>query len=139
MVWRTLVPRSRVRYTARAHAQPRPRHPIERRLTRLRARGMLLLLGLAGCGTPPDGWLYATRVGSTSAVIAWTGFGATLRCDAEGHAVLGRGWVAKLDEAAAARGKVARAVEEQVAGHVERVRERLASIERRLELHDKKT
>ena len=76
-----------MRYTARAHAQPRPRRRIERRLTPLRARGVLLLLGLVGCGTPPDGWLYATRVTSTSAVVAWTGFGATLGCRAAGERV----------------------------------------------------
>jgi hypothetical protein len=47
-----------------------------------------LLLGLAGCGTPPDGWLYTTRVGPTSAVVAWTGHAAALRCrDAAGAAV----------------------------------------------------
>ena len=56
----------------------------------------------------------------------------------EGHAVLGRGWLAKLDQVAADRSKLVRGVEDQVAGYAERVRERLKAIDRRLELKGKK-
>ena len=40
----------------------------------------MLLLGALGCQAPPAGWLYTTRVGPTSAIVAWSGRGGALDC-----------------------------------------------------------
>jgi hypothetical protein len=45
-----------------------------------RACAAVLLLGAFGCQMPPTGWLYTTRVGPHSAVVAWSGRGGALDC-----------------------------------------------------------
>lgn len=49
-------------------------------MTRPRSLVGALLLGLCGCQTPPEGWLYVTRVTTTSAVVAWSGHARRLTC-----------------------------------------------------------
>jgi predicted phosphodiesterase len=51
-------------------------------VTSATARTAVLFLALAGCQTPPAGWLYATRVTASSAVVAWSDHRATVRCQA---------------------------------------------------------
>ena len=51
-----------------------------------RACAAVLLLGACGCQMPPAGWLYTTRVGPHSAVVAWSGRGGALDCRKAGGA-----------------------------------------------------
>jgi hypothetical protein len=56
----------------------------------------------------------------------------------EGHAALGRGWLAKLDEVTAKRRDVAQAASARLKEHLSRAQSRLAAIDRRLDLQGKK-
>jgi hypothetical protein len=53
-----------------------------------RACAGVLLLGALGCQMPPAGWLYTTRVGPGSAVVAWSGRGGELDCRKAGGETL---------------------------------------------------
>jgi predicted phosphodiesterase len=55
---------------------------------RSRVCAVVLLLGGVGCQAPPAGWLYTTRVGPTSAVVAWSGRGGELDCRGAAGAVV---------------------------------------------------
>ena len=57
-------------------------------MKRSRVCAAVLLLGGVGCQAPPAGWLYTTRVGPTSAVVAWSGRGGELDCRGTGGATL---------------------------------------------------